>query len=114
MEVDYDIAKRNGVKIKNKNKPIIVGKTTTGKYVYGNLFFMIESLGVPIEDTINKIYGNNGLIDWYDFYLKAEKNGWLHKTIFDKISYGFEESEYSEYKNDIIKRLKEILIKRMC
>ena len=111
MEVDYDIAKRNTVKIKNKNKPMIMGKTQCGKLVYGNLFFIIESLGVPIEETINKIYDNGNLIDWYDFYQSGVKTGWKHKTIFDKIIYGFEESDYNHLKDDIVERLKYVLVK---
>lgn len=110
MEVAYVIAKRNTVKIKNKNKPKILGKTECGKLVIGNLFFIIESLGVPIEETINKIYREDNLIDWYDFYRSGIKSGWGHKTIFDKIIYGFEESEYSHLKDDIIIRLRYILV----
>lgn len=115
MEVDYDIAKRRNdkVKIKNKNRPRIMGKTENGKLVIGNLFFIVESLGVPIEETINKIYNEGNLIDWYDFYKSGEKSGWNHKTIFDKISYGFEESDYNNLKDDIINTLKYILIIEM-
>jgi len=90
-----------------------MGKTQCGKLVYGNLFFIVESLGVPIEETINKIYNEGNLIDWYDFYNSGRKACWNHKTIFDKISYGLEESEHPHLKNDIISILQHILIMEM-
>ncbi len=112
MEVDYDTAKRNKVKIKHKNKPVIKGKTTDGKLVIGNLFFIVESQGVPLEECINKIYDSNQVIDWYDFYLSGEKSGWQYKTIIDRIKYGIEESFYPELKTPVISTIKRILYKK--
>lgn len=108
MEVAYVIAKRRveKIKIKNKNKPKVVGKSSDGKFVIGNLFFIVESMGVLLEEAINTFYSNNYLIDWISFYEDGVQKGWNSITIIKKIEYSFEESNYSEYKEDTLKILK--------
>lgn len=107
MEVAYVIAKRNNqqTKLKNKHKPKLKGNTKDKKNVIGNVFFIIESRGVLLEEAINMFYSNGYVIDWLDFYYDGIKKGWNTKTIIKRISYSFDESEYQELKEETIKRL---------
>lgn len=106
MEVAYVIAKRkNQTGLKNKHKPRVVGKTTDGKLVIGNLFFIVESRGVLLEDAINRFYSSNYVIDWLNFYEDGVKKGWNDKTILNKIRYSFDESDYSSLKDIVVKQL---------
>lgn len=74
--------------------------------VISNLFFIIESRGVLLEDAINLFYSKNYLIDWVNFYEDGIKKGWNVKTILLKIEYSLDESNYSDLKDDILLRLK--------
>lgn len=113
-EVAYVIAKRTKQqsKLKNKHKPKIFGKSTDGKNIIGNLFFIIESRGVLLEDAINLFYSNNYLIDWISFYEDGVKKGWNDKTILMKIGYAFDESNYLEYKSETLIRLRYYISKK--
>ncbi len=107
MEVAYVIAKRTNqqTKLKNKHKPKLIGESEDNKKVIGNLFFIIESRGVLLEEAINIFYGNGFLINWLNFYDDGIKKGWNGKTIINKISYAFDESDFCHMKEETIKRL---------
>lgn len=108
MEVAYVIAKRKNLKtsLKNKHKPKVIGQSTDNKKVISNLFFIIESRGVLLEEAINLFYSNNYLIDWCNFYEDGVKKGWNMKTILSKIEYSFDESDFVDYKDETMIRLK--------
>ena len=113
QEVAYVNAKRNNknknktdtVKLKNKHKPKLYGKTIDDKKVIGNLFFIVESRGVLLEEAINLFYDNNYVIDWLSFYNDGISKNWNSSTIIKKIEYSFDESDYKHLKKDIKKRL---------
>lgn len=65
-----------------------------------------------LEEAINIFYSNGFLIDWISFYEDGVKKGWNEKTIIQKIKYSFDESDFIEYKDETLKRLKIYILKK--
>ena len=65
-----------------------------------------------LEEAINIFYSNGFLIDWISFYEDGVKKGWNDKTIIQKIKYSFDESDFIEYKDETLKRLKIYILKK--
>jgi len=94
--------------LKNKNKLYIAGKTTDGKTVVKNSFKLVGTYGIGLDIVIDKLYQNDIIIDWQDFYGAAKRDGWKDGTIINLLNYAIIEVFGVEYKKRMFKILNSI------
>jgi hypothetical protein len=59
----------------------ITGKTEDGKLVIGGVFKLLDTHGIPLEITLDKLNESNMICDWIQFWKDGIKAGWPPKRI---------------------------------
>lgn len=86
----------------------IVGKDPTGKSVVCGLFKLFDTTGTPLYVVFDICQQYNYIPSWIDFYREAEKAGWKHKTIIDRLRDGMEDIYEREFIDTVLDRLDKI------
>ena len=71
-----------------QSNSFVVGVTTCGaSVVSGALVFKLQAThGLPLEMTIDMIYGMGAAISWLDFVSTALASGWTQKRIMNRLN----------------------------
>jgi hypothetical protein len=79
----------------------ITGKTVTDKFVIGNVFQFIDTLGLPLSVVYDHLQDNDMVIDWNEFVNNAIKAKWNIDTIYsrciDAMRFPYEKKTFDKY-----------------
>ena len=87
----------------------IVGHTEDNKYVISGkgVFKLTESRGIPLDVILEKVDEYDYVIDWISFYHEGRYRAlWKIETIMKKISDALYDIHGDEYRDEVVKRLK--------
>jgi len=75
---------------------MITGKTTEGKFCYGEIFKFSDTYGLPLDMILEELEKENGVVDWEQYYKDAKKAGWRKDTIIKKIKMDITNSDLKD------------------
>lgn len=83
----------------------ICGRTQDGDSVVRGVFPLFSSLtGLPLENILEILHDNHMIVDWFDFYDHALKEGWKPERAINKIRNSLGEVYSPEYGKEVIKK----------
>ena len=85
-----------------------VGVTADGRRVYGGVFAMYDTHGLPLDVLFGEALRRGHAIAWLDFYDDALRAGWKRKRILDAIDYGLRDAVHPELADVVRARLDQL------
>lgn len=74
-----------------------IGETIDGRIVVANLFFLYDTLGMPLADVIDRLIDADIQPCWTSFYRDAKNAGWKDKTILSRLEEGILDTYGTDY-----------------
>jgi hypothetical protein len=65
--------------------PQVSGKTVDGKLVIKGIYFVVSSIGLPLENVLEILQKENMVVDWLDYYDNALNHGSKSSRIMERI-----------------------------
>ena len=62
------------------------GKTHEGLFVLSGCFHLTGTHGFPVDMLYDHLKANGYIINWWDWYQDARKDGWAHRTIVARVA----------------------------
>lgn len=85
----------------------IIGKTTDGKIVVADIAKLYFEQGLPLVFIFDELQNNNSIPSWPHLYDEMKANGMTHERIIHILNEQIFESYGKEFRDKIIKRLKQ-------
>lgn len=94
-----------------KNPVKQVGITTDNRPAMNGVFFMYDSMGLPLCTLLDLFEQKNMQVCWYSFIKDAHRSGWKNETILSRLKEAINDSFGLTYWNNISERIVDIVNK---
>ena len=91
------------MKVKGKSLSLL-GKTTKGILVVGNLFAQYDTRGIPLDIVLEGCKEAGVIPCWISYWQDAEEAGWKRNKIWATIEYALRDCRWPETE-EILERL---------
>jgi hypothetical protein len=85
--------------------PQVSGKTVDGKLVIKGIYFVVSSIGLPLENVLEILQKENMVVDWLDYYDNVLNHGSKSSRIMERIHNSVNDIYGKDVGEEIIKRL---------